>query len=474
MSRFSRSGAAFAEQGARLDSSRGVSDKLTGIMVSRSFIPTKRYIHVRVSGTKFNPVREEPSQLAVTIFAPGRYPKGVAGNGDRKMRWKTIPLKEEVNQVCHLEIADRRRDGHIVVDAIVVSDSKEPPEDRVETLTSLPAGGDLEASIPAEIFGRISYEDVPHNLRIHERGNHLNLGLEVPRRFLQILDGQNTAPYSNGSGRVALAETLTRPDNPLLARVMVNRIWKHHFGEGLVRSVDNFGKTGDRPSHPELLDYLAQEFVRSGWSMKAMHRMMILSAAYQMDSSESAAAKAKDPQNRLLSHMPVRRLDAESVRDAILAVSGTLDRTVYGPSVRVHVSAYQDGRGKPASGPLDGAGRRSVYLEVRRNFLVPLLLAFDYPLPTSTAGRRMVSNVPAQALTLMNNEFVVGQAALWSARVESSFTDPRARLDAMFVRIFGRTPEPAERDRAQTFLVEGSWSDLAHVLFNAKEFLFLR
>ncbi len=172
--------------------------------------------------------------------------------------------------------------------------------------------------------------------------------------------------------------------------------------------------------------------------------------------------------------MPVRRLDAESVRDAILAVSGSLDRTVYGPSVRVHVSEYQDGRGKPASGPLDGAGRRSVYLEVRRNFLTPLLVAFDYPLPTATAGRRMVSNVPAQALTLMNNEFVAGQAGLWSGRMESSYTDPRARLDAMFVRIFARAPEPAERDRVQTFLREGSWSDLAHVLFNAKEFLFLR
>lgn len=474
ISRFSRSGAAFAERGARLDSSRGVSDKLTGIMVSRSFVPTKRYIHVRVAGTKFNSVREEPSQLAVTIFAPGRYPKGVAGDGDRKMRWKTIPLKEEVNQVCHLEIADRRRDGHIVVDAIVLSDIKEPPEERVETLPPLPDGGELEASIPAETFGRVSYEDVPHNLRIHERGNHLNLGEEVPRHFLQILEVENTSSYSKDSGRTALAEVLTRPDNPLLARVMVNRIWKHHFGEGLVRSVDNFGKTGDPPSHRELLDHLAQEFIRSGWSMKAMHRMMMLSAAYQMDSSESAAAKANDPQNRLLSHMPVRRLDAESVRDAILAVCGSLDGTVYGPSIRVHVSAYQDGRGKPASGPLDGAGRRSVYLEVRRNFLLPLLLAFDYPLPTSTTGRRMVSNVPSQALTLMNNEFVVGQAALWSRRMDASFPDPRARLDAMFVRIFGRAPEPAERDRVQTFLAEGSWSDLAHVLLNAKEFLFVR
>jgi hypothetical protein len=256
---------------------------------------------------------------------------------------------------------------------------------------------------------------------------------------------------------------------------MVNRIWQHHFGEGLVRTVDNFGRTGERPSHPDLLDYLAGQFMSKGWSMKAMHRMLLLSAAYQMDSAASPTAEAKDPQNRLLSHMPVRRLDAESVRDAILAVSGSLDSAVYGPSLKVHVSQYQDGRGKPESGPLDGNGRRSIYLEVRRNFLTPLLLAFDYPLPTTTVGRRLVSTVPAQALTLMNNEFVAREAGLWSSRMESSYGDPRARLDAMFLRIFARTSEPGERDRIQTFLNgQGSWSDVAHVLFNAKEFLFLR
>jgi len=476
MKRFSRSGAAFAGSPAGpLDSSRGVSDKLTGIMVSTSFVPTKRYIHVRVAGTKFNPVREEPSLLAVTIFAPGRYPKGVAGAGDRTLRWKTISLKEEVGQVCYLEIADRRRDGHIAVDAIVFSDDKEPPRDTPETLAALPVAGALEASIPAEVFGRISYEDAPHNLRVHERGNHLNLGAEVPRHFLRILDGEDPPAYTFGSGRMTLAEALTRPSNPLLARVMVNRIWKHHFGEGLVRTVDNFGRTGERPSHPQLLDWLAQEFIAGGWSVKAMHRQMMLSSAYQMDSAAPALSQAKDSQNRLLSHMPVRRLDAESIRDAILASSGSLDPRVHGPSVPVHVSQFQDGRGKPTSGPLDGSGRRSVYLEVRRNFLTPLLVAFDFPLPTSTTGRRMVSTVPAQALMLMNNEFVAQQARLWSVRMESAYSDPRERLDAMYQQVFGRAPEPAERDRVQTFLGgEGSWGDLAHVLLNAKEFLFLR
>jgi hypothetical protein len=243
------------------------------------------------------------------------------------------------------------------------------------------------------------------------------------------------------------------------------------FGEGLVRTVDNFGSTGERPSHPELLDFLAQKFISEGWSVKSMHRAIALSEAYRR---ASAAAAETDPQNRLLAHMPVRRLDAEQVRDSILATAGTLDRRVGGPSVPVHVNDFQVGRGKPAPGPLDGNGRRSVYLEVRRNFLTPLLLAFDYPLPTSTMGRRLVSTVPAQALTLMNNEFVTSQAQKWAARLEATYSDPRERLDAMYLEAFARAPEAAERDRIAAFLAQNTWRDLAHVLFNAKEFLFLR
>ncbi len=464
MGAMDRSGAAF---GAGFDSSRGVTDKLMGIAVSRSFVPAKKYIHVRLAGTKYSPVREEPSRLAVTIFAPGRYPKGVAGSGDRKLRWRTITLHEEINQVCHLEIADRRADGHIAVTAIVFSDAKEPPPDVPETLAALP--GQFDGDIPEETFGRVTYEDTPHNLRIHERGSHSNLGAEVPRGFLKVLSDDDG--FGAGSGRAALAATLTGPASPLVARVMVNRIWKHHFGEGLVRSVDNFGKTGERPTHPELLDLLAERFIAGGWSTKSMHRQIVLSETYKRD---SAPADAKDPQNRLLAHQSVRRLDGESVRDAILAVSGTLDRTTGGPSIPVHVSEYQVGRGKPGSGALDGKGRRSVYLEVRRNFLTPLLLAFDYPLPATTMGRRMVSTVPAQALTLMNNAFVTTEAERWAARIEGAHAEPRQRLDAMYLEIFGRPPSPVERDRISNFLTENSWRDLAHVLFNAKEFLFLR
>ncbi len=476
-----------------VNSRRGGSDKLMGTMTSKHFVPTKKYIHVRLAGTKFSPVREHPSLLAVTIFANGRYPKGVAGDGDGIFRWKTITLHEEIGQICHLEIADRRTDGHIIVERIVFSDSKEPP-----ALTGLPESVDTSvaaaaeaAQLPLEPFAMLAAEDTPRNHRIHIRGNHLNPGDEVPRGFLRVFSNGAAKPYTSGSGRLELAEALFSPDNPLTARVMVNRIWKHHFGEGLVRTTDNFGRMGERPSHPELLDYLARKFQENGWSVKAMHREIVLSNAYRMSSNGRDDARAADPGNRLLSHMRVRRLEGEAIRDAILSASGSLNLTAYGPGVTPHIGPYQDGRGKPSSGPLDGGGRRSVYVEVRRNFISPLFLAFDYPLPSTTVGRRSVSTVPSQALMLMNNEFVASEASKWAARVMGETPDWNARLDRMYLRAYGRTPDPADRKDVREFLSEQArryvgaagqagiddaraWADLAHVIFNSKEFIFVR
>ena len=188
---------------------------------------------------------------------------------------------------------------------------------------------------------------------------------------------------------------------------MVNRIWKHHFGEGLVKTADDFGAMGQKPSHPELLDWLAGELVSRGWSLKAMHRLIVTSTAYRMSSSLQADAERLDPSNVYLHRMNVRRLEAEAIRDAMLAVSGRLDPGMFGPSVAPYLSPFMDGRGRPEhSGPLDGNGRRSIYLGVRRNFLNPMFLAFDAPVPFSTMGRRNVSNVPAQALTLWNDPLV--------------------------------------------------------------------
>ena len=180
----------------------------------------------------------------------------------------------------------------------------------------------LERRIPESAFGMTGADEDPHDVRVHIRGNHKNLGEVVPRRFLQIVAGEKQAPVNAGSGRLQLAEWVVHRENPLTARVMVNRIWKHHFGQGIVRSVDNFGKTGELPTHPELLDFLAHRFIESGWSMKAMHRMMVLSSTYAMSSQPEPEAEKLDPENKLLHRMPVQRLEAESIRDAILAVAG--------------------------------------------------------------------------------------------------------------------------------------------------------
>jgi hypothetical protein len=318
-----------------------------------------------------------------------------------------------------------------------------------------------------------SMDEDPHNVRLHLRGNHKNLGGEVPRGFLQVIAGSGQ-PAVHGSGRLELAGWMASKANPLTARVMVNRIWQHHFGAGLVHTADNFGKTGDRPTHPELLDWLAAEFVESGWSVKAMHRRMVLSDAYRRSSQADAAALKADPRNQLLHYYPARRLEAESIRDSVLAVAGTLDRTLYGPSVMPHISKYQDGRGKPVSGPLDGDQRRSIYIQVRRNFLTPMLLAFDYPLPVPSIGVRGSSTVPSQALLMLNNEFVLEQAKLWADRVITAEPDTGRRLDRMYREAFARLPEDWERREGLAFAAKASWADLAHVLFNSAEFIYVR
>ncbi|MEO7650638.1 MAG: DUF1553 domain-containing protein, partial [Bryobacteraceae bacterium] len=353
---------------------------------------------------------------------------------------------------------------------------KEPPQEP-DPPAPVPNGSDSDAP-PPSIFAMVAADDEPHNVRLHIRGNHQNLGEEVPRRFLQVIAGEAQAPIQEGSGRLQLAGRIADPANPLTARVMANRIWKHHFGQGIVRTPDNFGKTGDAPTHPELLDYLASRFIESGWSVKAMHRLILLSETYRQSSTQSQAAAKTDPRNLLLSHAPVRRLEAEAIRDAILSVAGTLEPTLYGPGIAPHISKYQDGRGKPGAGPLDGAGRRSIYIQVRRNFLTPLFLAFDYPLPISAIGRRGVSTVPSQALILMNNEFVTSQAAEW-ARRSASEPDAAKRIANLYRAAFARLPEAWEQTEVAKFLAARqsspeAWADLCHVLLNSAEFIYVR
>ena len=183
-------------------------------------------------------------------------------------------------------------------------------------------------------------------------------------------------------------------------------VWHHLFGRGIVATPDNFGVLGIPPTHPELLDYLAKEFVQEGWSLKRLIRHIVLTDTYAMSSTIRTEAQEIDPKNELLHTFRMKRLEGEAIRDAMLSVSGRLDSTMGGSSVPVHLTPFMQGRGRPTSGPLDGSGRRSLYLATTRNFLAPFLLAFDTPIPFSTVGRRQVSNVPAQSLILMNDPFV--------------------------------------------------------------------
>jgi hypothetical protein len=330
------------------------------------------------------------------------------------------------------------------------------------------------------------------NERFLVRGNHKMSTDLVPRRFLEAFVGPTSAHPPGGSGRLELANQITNPEtNPLIARVTVNRIWLHLFGRGIVPTPDNFGVLGQPPSHPELLDYLAGEFVRDGWSTKKMIRRLVLTRSYRMSSKLNPAAVDIDPDNVLLHRMNIRRLQGEAIRDSLLAISGRLDVKMYGAPVPVYLTKFMQGRGRPGNGPLDGAGRRSIYISVRRNFLSPMMLVFDTPVPSQAVGRRNASNVPAQALTLMNDPFVVQQSQLWAKRLlQQELETAERRIAAMYESAFARLPTKQEIEAAIGFLrsqaetaglpadrwqtEERLWADLCHALINSKEFIFLR
>jgi len=325
------------------------------------------------------------------------------------------------------------------------------------------------------------------------RGNHKIPGELAPRRFLTALGPEKNTPFKVGSGRLELARCMTEPSNPLLARVMVNRVWLQLFGRGIVPTPDDFGKLGQPPTHPELLDWLATWYrTEARWSTKKLVRLLVTSSAYRMSSQATVPEdEERDPDNLLIHRMPIRRLEGECVRDAMLAISGRLDDKMFGPSIPTHLTEFMEGRGRPgSSGPLDGTGRRSIYLEIRRNFLSPMMRTFDTPVPFTTIGKRTISNVPAQSLILLNDPFVLGQARLWALRaLADQNCSTEQRIKRIYLTALGRMPEPEEEKKALGFLRqqgvsygireseysndERVWTDLCHVAFNLKEFVFV-
>jgi hypothetical protein len=310
----------------------------------------------------------------------------------------------------------------------------------------------------------------PYPARIFTRGNPSRPGDPVPRTFLRVLQRERADPFpSPGSGRLDLARAILNPDNPLTPRVVANRIWMHHFGEPLVASPADFGARSDPPTHPDLLDWLADEFRRGGWSWKNLHRAIVLSGAYQQASFPAshpalAAATRADPDNRLLWHYPRRRLDLESMRDSYLQVAGRLDPTMGGRPVDV------------AGDPLNR--RRTVYGLVDRQNLPGLFRAFDFAVPDQCAERRPRTTVPQQALFALNSPFVIEQARALAALPEvATAPDPDAGIQTLFRRVLGRLPEPVETESARRFLAVppepeiqlDPWAQLAQVLLAGNE-----
>jgi hypothetical protein len=291
-----------------------------------------------------------------------------------------------------------------------------------------------------------------------KRGDWRKPDEEIAPGFLSAIDDRLAAvnPTARTTGRrTALAAWLTKPDHPLTGRVMVNRLWQHHFGRGIVASPSDFGAQGDAPSHPELLDWLAGEFAARGWSLKAMHRLFVTSQAYRQSSSVSPELRAKDPDNHLFSRMNRRRLEGEALRDAVLSVAGTLNLTAAGgPSVFPELPAELK---KPASWTVsqDPAerNRRSVYVCVRRNLRYPIFSAFDVPESSESCARRFTTTTAPQSLLLLNDKLILDAARSFAARVlQAAGNDPTAVTDHAFRLAVGRAPSGVERRELRTFL----------------------
>jgi cytochrome c553 len=337
----------------------------------------------------------------------------------------------------------------------------------------------------------------PEDSHINIRGNAHQLGELVPRGFpVEIAPKDKPALTRGGSGRVQLAEWLTDPRNPLTARVWVNRVWHHLFGAGLVRTVDNFGFTGEAPSHPELLDYLASEFMKNGWSTKQLVRRIVLSRTWRQSSVNPRVAVDHDPENRLLARANRRRLEAEVIRDSMLLASGQLNRTRGGPSLPVDVPGNLNpgGTGNMSDGirlPDSMKFRRTIYLPQKRKGpfdALDFLGAFDLPDPNHETGRRNTTTVPTQALYLLNSPFVQQCAKAVADRVMQQSSPPRERVIHAYRDILGRKPTDSEADDALAFVselqstvAEGSttpigespaWSRLSQSLLISNEFLF--
>jgi hypothetical protein len=327
------------------------------------------------------------------------------------------------------------------------------PEVRAELKRRREALAELEKAAPEMPTAMGVADGRAADVPVHLRGSHLSLGEPVPRRFPRLLAGDDQPPLPAAvSGRLELARWIAGRDNPLSARVLVNRVWRWHFGEGLCRSPDNFGLQGEAPSHPELLDWLAARFVESGWSLKALHRTILFSSTYRMSSRHEPEAASKDPDNRLYWRAPIRRLEAEALRDALLAASGLLDTRMGGSLLHVANRAFLFDHTSRDETRYDSR-RRSLYLPVIRNHLYDGFELFDATDATVSNGDRAATTVAPQALFLLNGELALEAARALASSLLAHRGDDRARVAELWIKAYARPPSSAETAR----ILDAAW-----------------
>jgi hypothetical protein len=345
------------------------------------------------------------------------------------------------------------------------------------------------SALPYEQAYAVSEAEKSANAAVQIKGDPAKVGDVVPRRFLTVLNGAELRADTKGSGRRQLADWIADAKNPLTARVMVNRIWLNHFGKGIVPTPNDFGKQGKPPTHPELLDYLADRFIASGWSIKSMHRLIMLSRTYQLSSERNEDALAKDANNDLLSAFPRRRLDAEAIRDTLLVLGDNIDRSPGGP----HPFAPQHEWNYTQHNPFKAVyetKRRSIYLMTQRIQRHPYLAIFDGADPSASTAFRMTSTTPLQALYLLNDPFIHEQSQKFANRILSESSDEKARLNRAYQLALGRPPQPDELERGHRFLASvadqlrssetppgkverEAWTAMSRVLFRLNEFVYI-
>lgn len=390
---------------------------------------------------KFDPISTKDYYSLASIFKSTTTLYGTLPRNNRVMYWMERPLAPSDAVTARKAYDDQVKK---------LQDALKKTKDADEKARLTAETKALEAKAPPAVPMAMAVEDGKvEDLRVHVRGSYKNLGDPAPRGFLTMVAGHKEAIPADKSGRLQLAEWIASADNPLTARVLVNRVWQHHFGQGLVRTPDNFGRLGERPSHPELLDYLADRFVKEGWSLKKLHRAIMLSATYQMSTEPNPVAQAKDPENRLLWRMNRHRLEAEAIRDAILVTNGQLDPKA-GGTMLTRTSGLA---GKEFGVDYETSTRRSVYLPVVRGVIYDMFQVFDFADPHVVNGRRDTTTVAPQALYMMNSPEIRDEAGKFAdLLLNLPNADDTRRVETAYARAFSRQASSEERNRALSFL----------------------